>query len=181
MPSQTHPTKLNSCTPNTCTPNTRTRNTRINAIANKRNPSQRGNDASTGWSRRQLLGGVALFLATTATGVAALTRDPDAAADTARILDWDDGMQIRLSTDSVFRIDESAGERRLHLFRGKGEIITEAPAGLHGALQPRLVVVTAEGEWMPLGGHCTVACGVGGGTFKVNAVMVRAGGEASHA
>lgn len=128
--------------------------------------------------RRRLLGALALLASTAATGLAAPGHRPASAASGSaggdRLLDWDDGMRIRLSPDAVFRLDEGPGERRLHLFFGAGEIATRAPAGLHGALQPQLVVVTPGGELIPLGGRCTVTCGANGATFMVNSGALQA-------
>lgn len=132
------------------------------------NTPPRGTKTGTSdpWSRRQLLGGFSLLLISAATGTAtrqhqavATLLEPLNEAQTfgeARKFGWDDGMQVHVSHDAVFRIEESSGERRLCLFSGECTLITEAPAGLHGALQPTLAVVTPDAEIASLGGHCTV-------------------------
>lgn len=127
-------------------------------------------------SRRQLLGGLALaFTTASATALMADTLAPASAAGAPQTLDWDDGLQIHLSGDALFHLEESSGERRLQLIRGEAAILSAAPAGLHGALQPRLVVATADGEVVPLGSRCVVTCRSGRSTVTVleGAVQVR--------
>ena len=129
-------------------------------------------------SRRQLLGALGLLLAGCHVSAAEPVTTPlrkTFSLSEESTFDWDDGLQIHLSGDALFHLEESSGERRLQLIRGETAILSAAPAGLHGALQPRLVVVTRDSEVVPLGSRCVVTCRSGRSTVTVleGAVQVR--------
>src|SRR5690625_1932199 len=123
-------------------------------------------DGSHHCSRRQLLGGLAL--AFTAVPPSSFSLMVGALrSEKPHTFDWGDGLQIQLSGDALFHLEEHSGERRLQLARGDAAILSAAPAGLHGALQPPLRVVMTDGEVMPLGSRCLVSCRSGRSTVTV--------------